>query len=140
VDKLVQALRTGLAEVADPAKAPEMRRYMKSEMPYRGVPKPVRAKLTRRLFAEYPLADRASLLSAVRKLWREAAFREERYVAIDLSGYRAYAKWQSSALLPLYEELIVTGAWWDYVDEVAIRRVGPLLRAEPRVLAPIMRR
>ncbi len=29
--------------------------------------------------------------------------------------------------LPLYEELITTGAWWDYVDEIAVRRVGPML-------------
>ena len=33
--------------------------------------------------------------------------------------------------LPLYEDLIVTGAWWDFVDEIAARRVGPILRAAP---------
>ena len=39
----------------------------------------------------------------------------------------ATRRWQSPDLLPMYEELIVTGAWWDYVDEIASRRVGPLL-------------
>src|SRR5260370_5129606 len=27
--------------------------------------------------------------------------------------------------------MIVTGAWWDYVDELASRRLGPLLRRYP---------
>ena len=139
-DTLAEAVRTGLAQVADPEKAPAMRAYMKSAMPYRGVAKPARRLLTRELFTEHPLPDRKSFTNAVRKLWREAAYREERYVAIDLTGYRAYTRWQESSLLPLYEEMIVTGAWWDYVDEIAIRRIGPILRADPATVTPIMLR
>ncbi len=33
----------------------------------------------------------------------------------------------------------MTGAWWDYVDEVAIRRVGPILRTDPISVAPVLR-
>jgi 3-methyladenine DNA glycosylase AlkD len=43
------------------------------------------------------------------------------------------------AALPVYEEMIVTGAWWDYVDEVAAGRVGAyLLRAHPALVKPLM--
>ncbi|WP_158893278.1 DNA alkylation repair protein [Amycolatopsis anabasis] len=140
VAAFVQAARTGLAGLADPVKAPEMQRYMKSEMPFRGVPKPLRSRLARTLFAEHPLSDRDSFVAAVLRLWREAEYREERYLAIDLTGDRRYARWQDPDLLPVYEELIVTGAWWDFVDEVAIRRVGPLLRAKPEALTPVLRR
>jgi 3-methyladenine DNA glycosylase AlkD len=140
VDEFVGAVRTTLAAAGDPAKAPEMRRYMKSAMPFHGVPKPARQRVTRRLFAEYPLPDRHSFVAAADKLWREAGFREERYVAIDLTGHRTYAQWQDSTLLPLHEEMIVTGAWWDYVDEIAIRRLGPVLRGEPGLVKPLLRR
>jgi 3-methyladenine DNA glycosylase AlkD len=34
--------------------------------------------------------------------------------------------------LPMYEEMITTGAWWDYVDAIASHRLGPLLRRFPR--------
>jgi 3-methyladenine DNA glycosylase AlkD len=34
----------------------------------------------------------------------------------------------------MYEEMIVTGAWWDYVDAIAAQRVGPILRAHPASL------
>jgi 3-methyladenine DNA glycosylase AlkD len=136
---LVTAVRAGLAELADPAKAPQMQSYMHSTMPYRGVAAPERKKLTGRLFAAFPLADRAAFTQAARVLWRTAEFREERYAVVDLTGYRGYARWQRPDLLPLYEELITSGAWWDYVDEVAIRRVGPILHAAPDEVTPLMR-
>lgn len=140
VDEFVTAARAALAAAGNPGKAPEMQRYMKSAMPFRGVAKPERQVVTRRLFAEHPLPDRESFVAAARKLWREAAFREERYVAMELTGHRPYARWQDSSLLPLHDEMIVTGAWWDYVDEIAARRVGPLLRAEPAVTEPLLRK
>ncbi len=140
VAALVRAVRIALAEIADPAKAPEMRRYMKSEMPFRGVQKPARRTVARQVFADHPLTTRDSFLEATLRLWREAEFREERYLAIDLTGDRRYRRWQDTTLLPLYDELIVTGAWWDYVDEIAIRRVGPILQADPETVGHLMRR
>jgi 3-methyladenine DNA glycosylase AlkD len=137
---LVTAARTGLAELADPEKAVAMRKYMKSTMPYRGVPSPERTVLARQLFRDHVLSDVDSLVATALELWRGAEFREERYLAIALTGEKAYARWQDVLLLPMYDEMIVTGAWWDYVDEVAIRRIGPLLRADPVNLGKVMLR
>jgi len=134
---LVAAVRAGLAELGDARKAPDMQRYMKSELPFRGVASPARKALCARLFAAHPLSDVDTWRATVLTLWREAEFREERYVAVDLTG--RHQEWQTPALLPMYEELIVTGAWWDYVDEVANRRVGSLLRASPAELTPVLR-
>src|SRR5919197_2012234 len=136
---LVLAIRTGLAALANPAKAPDMQAYMKSEMPFRGVQKPARKVLGARLFAEYPLSDLDSWTATVLELWRGATYREERYLALDLTAHRAYLRYQEPGVLPLYEELVVTGAWWDFVDEVANRRIGPLVRAYPGDLIPVMR-
>ncbi|MEV4602698.1 DNA alkylation repair protein [Amycolatopsis sp. NPDC049253] len=141
VDKaLISAVRTGLAARADPEKAPAMQAYMKSAMPYRGVAKPGRAALMKEVLAAHVLPDRVSFSTTVLALWRDAEFREERYAAIDLSGHRAYRRWQDPDLLGLYEELIVDGAWWDFVDEVAIRRVGPILREYRAEVTPVLLR
>jgi len=72
-------------------------------------------------------------------LWRDAGYREERYLAVALTGWPRYAGYQDPAVLPLYEELVVTGAWWDYVDEVAIQRIGPILRGHREALTPVIR-
>jgi len=137
VDELLAAVRQGLAEVADAAKAPGMQRYMKSEMPFLGVAKPERAELARSVFSRHPLTSRDEWVRAVLALWRDATYREERYLALDLTG--RYPEWQDATLLPLYDELVVTGAWWDFVDELAARRVGPLLRAHPEEVTPVVR-
>jgi len=62
---------------------------------------------------------------AALQVWRGARFREERYCAIELTGLRRFDGFQDLAALPMYEEMITTGAWWDYVDELAARRLGP---------------
>jgi 3-methyladenine DNA glycosylase AlkD len=136
---LLLQLRTELARVADPRKAPRMQAYMKSAMPYHGVPSPILKAVARALFADLPLPSVDRWGRHVLEVWRGASFREERYAALVLAGDRRARAFQTPDLLPLYEELIVTGAWWDYVDEVASRRIGPILLAHPAELAPAMR-
>jgi 3-methyladenine DNA glycosylase AlkD len=132
-------LRRALEAVADPVKALAMQAYMKSSMPYLGVTAPLVRAACRRVFADHPLPSAAAWQRAVLGLWRNAGFREERYAAIALSGDRRARAFQTPAALRVYEEMIVTGAWWDYVDELAIHRVGPLLRAYPGPVARTMR-
>lgn len=139
MEQLLSAVRTGLAAAGDAGRAVDQQRYMKSALPYRGVRMPDIQRLCRAVYAEHVLPDRASWETAVRTLWDEAAFREERYAAIALTGHRAYASYQGPGTLPFYEQLIVTGGWWDYVDDLAIRRVGPILRTDPVVVAPVLR-
>jgi 3-methyladenine DNA glycosylase AlkD len=75
----------------------------------------------------------------VRELWHGAEFREERYAAIALTEARAYKTWAEDIdALPLYEELIANGAWWDLVDPLASHRVGALLRAHPREMRNVL--
>ena len=123
---MIEAIRRELAARADPAKAPEMQAYMKSEMPFLGVQKPGRREVARIVFPAHPLDGFEAWRDTVLLLWREATYREERYLAIALARDSRYRSHRSAAALPMYEELIVTGAWWDYVDEVAIRLVGEL--------------
>jgi 3-methyladenine DNA glycosylase AlkD len=137
---LVGAVRDGLATLGDPAKAPQMQAYMKSAMPFRGVPTPARRALMRGLLATWAPGGRPVWEATVRKLWDGAEYREERYAAIDVCGHRSARAWQDAATVPLYEYLIVSGAWWDHVDAVAIHFVGPILRAAPDTVTPTIRR
>jgi 3-methyladenine DNA glycosylase AlkD len=136
---VVLAARTALAERSDPVKAIAMRAYMKSAMPYRGVASPGVKAVVAAVVAEYPLTARDTWRDAALRLWREAEFREERYVGLGILGHRRYAHWRDSSMLPVYEELITTGAWWDFVDEIASRHVGPILLAEPTTVTPLVR-
>ncbi|WP_067183328.1 DNA alkylation repair protein [Microtetraspora niveoalba] len=135
---LLKAVRHALAEAADPAKAPAMQAYMKSDMPFLGVQAVPRRAALKRVFAEHRLDSAPEWRRAVLALWREAEFREERYAAIELSAYRYYRSWQTLYTIPMYEEMIVTGAWWDLVDDIAVHRIGTLLRLYPESMRPLM--
>lgn len=114
-----------------------MQAYMKSEMPFHGVQKPARVAALRPLLREHTLPDRDTWEATVRALWDEAAYREERYAAIDLARHRPYTGFATDEeSMGLYDHLIVAGAWWDYVDDVAIRLVGPTLLAHRASVTP----
>jgi 3-methyladenine DNA glycosylase AlkD len=132
VSSLARDLRKALSAVAEPERAEPMQAYMKSQMPYLGVPTPARRRACRALFAGADLPTAPAWRRSVLGLWRNARYREERYAAIDLTEIRRFDGFQDLAALPMYEEMIVTGAWWDYVDAIAGHRLGFLLRRFPR--------
>jgi 3-methyladenine DNA glycosylase AlkD len=130
---VVEAARAGLAARADPAAAPGMEAYMKSAMPFLGVAAPARAAVLREL--RPLLTDRAVVRAAAEVLWDGAQAREERYVATALARRLA----PESDRMAVHRHWIVTGAWWDHVDEIASRLVGPALRADPVSVTPVLR-
>jgi 3-methyladenine DNA glycosylase AlkD len=137
IDVSLTELRKALRKIADPAKAAAMKSYMKSTMPYHGVQVPVLRQVCRKVFADVSFESASGWREQVLNIWRNARFREERYAALYLSGDKRAREFQAPAAMTMYEELIVTGAWWDYVDEIASHRLGPILRDYP---APMRRK
>jgi 3-methyladenine DNA glycosylase AlkD len=128
---LLLELRKALRRVRDPAKAPAMQAYMKSTLAYHGVPAPLLRKVCKEIFAAVEFESAADWRRQVLDLWRNARFREERYAALNLAGHKRARPFQTPAAMKMYEEIVVTGAWWDYVDDVAAHRIGPILQNHP---------
>jgi 3-methyladenine DNA glycosylase AlkD len=137
---LVRALRAALREAGDPRRAPRMQAYMKSPMPYRGVAAPALKRIVKDVLAAHQLESFEEWSAVALDLWRSARFREERYGAIALTGARAYRAFNTFAAVPVHEEMIVSGAWWDYVDAIATHQIGDVLRGEPRRTTALLRR
>lgn len=108
-----------------------MQAYMKSTMPYHGVPTPLLRKVCKETFAGVAFSTASDWSELVLELWRGALFREERYAALHLAADKRATSFQTPVAMKMYEELIVTGAWWDYVDDIASHRVGVILRDYP---------
>ena len=133
------AVITALREAADPGRAPQQQAYMKSDMPYFGVGVPQCRRIASSVFRKHPLPDARAWEAAIVDLWRKAAHREERYAAVELLLFGRYSSWLEPARVPLIEELVVTGAWWDYVDAIAGRGVGTMLGAHPGPVKAVLR-
>jgi 3-methyladenine DNA glycosylase AlkD len=134
---LLAQLREALQQAGDPVRAAAMQAYMKSTMPYHGVPTPLLRRVCKATFAHLEFAAASPWRAQVLDLWRGARFREERYAALYLAGDKRGRPFQAPSAMKMYEELIVTGAWWDYVDDIASHRIGPILRDYP---APMRRK
>lgn len=134
IDVICSALRTE----ADPTRAAGAQAYMKSAMPFLGLPVPRVRAITKAQCKAHPLADFETYCATVRSLFMSAKYREERYAALGIAGAPAHRHMQAPAVMPLYRELIVEGAWWDLVDELSVR-VGEVLDAAPAETARALR-
>ncbi|WP_307862035.1 DNA alkylation repair protein [Nocardioides sp. SYSU D00065] len=132
------AVRAALAEAGDPARAAQQQAYMKSALPFVGLGAPALRALLRPLLVEHRFDDRGSWQAAVLELWEDATHREEWYAAIALVRHRAYRQWLDPELLPLLEQLVRSGAWWDVVDEIAAHPVGAVLSAHRAETTPVL--
>jgi 3-methyladenine DNA glycosylase AlkD len=94
----------------------------------------------KKVFSTHPVEDAATWRRDVLGVWRGARFREERYAAIELAGDRRARAFQTMAALPMYEEMITSGAWWDLVDGIATHLLPRILVAERRGMRAAMLR
>ena len=133
-NELARYVTAELKRLADPAKAPAMAAYMKTAQPFFGVSTPVRTAMLKQIGDQFAPPDQKSYTRAVMALWK-LPHREERYCAITFA--RRYEQFITSESLPLYERMIREGAWWDFVDEIAVNLVGTVygnFRAQTRPL------
>ena len=135
---MIKQLRRRMKGAANPLKAAGMQAYMKSTMPYHGINMPQLRAISREVFDGSAMSC-VEWSETILELWRGARYREERYAAMFLLGMKGHRACVTPAIMPVLEEMIVTGAWWDYVDEIA-PVVGDLLRRYPKQIRPLMRR
>lgn len=124
-----------LGSLADPERARAMAAYMKTEMPFYGVGKPERKRVLRRLVEDFPPRSPDDYRTKVASLW-ELRHREEKYLAISYA--RRFADQIQLSSLDLYARMIVEGAWWDFVDEVAVHLVGRIVLDEREAMRPTL--
>lgn len=136
----VAAIRAAFAAHADPVRAPQMQAYMKSQLPFLGIAAPLRRRLQADAVRASALADSTTLARAMRTLWREARHREERYAALELARTGVHRRLLDLSLLPVYEEMITGGAWWDYCDDISGTALATLLQRHPAEMKPLLRR
>ncbi|HEY9718777.1 MAG TPA: DNA alkylation repair protein [Trichormus sp.] len=120
-EPIVQFVQERFRAKADAGKAVEMAAYMKTEMPFYGVQKPDRLPIYKELAKAFLPQNRKDYERNILSLWSQP-HREEKYAALEYACM--FPTHVTAGSLPLYEELIRSGAWWDFVDVVAINLVG----------------
>jgi len=135
MDDLVAFVAAEMEQRADPDKAEQMAAYLKTDMPFYGVQKKARTAVFREMKNRFPITTNYEYREAIRALWNQP-HREEKYFAIGIA--KRYARFVTFANVDLYRELIVEGAWWDLVDDVAASCIGIVHLQEREAMEPII--
>ena len=126
MNELLDRLVASYEAARDPSAAEPMRRYMRDQFEFLGIPTPVRTTLDREITAGIDPPDEAELAHVAERAW-ELPYREYQYFAC---GYlRKHVKRAGPGFIDVAARLITTKSWWDTVDALATRTVGPLVRA-----------
>ena len=132
----VAFVQAELAAAANPEKAGPMAAYMKTDDPFYGVQKQARTAIFKEMGRRFPIDDGEEYEEAVQELWA-LPHREEKYLALAVAtGFRRFITFER---IDLYRRLIVEGAWWDFVDEIAGRAVGIVWLDDRSRTTPLMR-
>ncbi|MEL3972182.1 DNA alkylation repair protein [Rossellomorea oryzaecorticis] len=118
-DRLVSLLKENQNEENREA----MEKYMRNQFVFFGIKTPERNALMREFLKENGKPPVEELPAIVRSLWREPQ-RECQYAAMTLLDKRT--RYLTKDDLPLIEELILTGSWWDTIDLIASNMVGSI--------------
>jgi 3-methyladenine DNA glycosylase AlkD len=137
-DLLVQEVTAAMTPLADPAKAPAMRAYMKDVAPFLGIPSPLRAAALRPVWKAVGKVPSARDLGDAATELFDRDEREFAYAALDLLG-RNKKVMDEAFLVDVVEPLILTKSWWDTVDSLRSEAVGPLVARYPSLQSVIHR-
>lgn len=122
--------REALHGAANSPQAEAMSAYMRNQFSFLGIPAPQRRILTRKIAnsARKSLNER-EILSLAQLLWHEKE-REFQYAACDLLAASVGKLGLSS--LPQLEQLVEQKSWWDTVDSLAGKVIGPIILANQK--------
>ena len=136
-DGFFSAGRSALVGLADPERATAMAAYMKDRFAFYGVAAGPRRSAVRDATRHLgPPPDGAALLAMARSCWG-ADQRELQYTAAD--ALRRWVRLLDASDLDEVDDFIVTRSWWDTVDILAARVVGPLVQTFPELTATMDR-
>lgn len=132
---LIAYVKGAYASLANAEKAKTMAAYMKTDMPFLGIQKPDRLPVYKQIKMQFKPNNRQQYAGCIQALWQQP-HREEKYTALAYA--RMFPEFINSEALTLYEQLVREGAWWDFVDDIAIHLIGAVQQKERPHLRPLM--
>jgi 3-methyladenine DNA glycosylase AlkD len=135
-----EELSAALAAHADPERAAQERRYLKSELEHLGVSVPATRRCVRDWVRAHPTLDHDALVGLVTELWDQPrpAIHERRLAAVEL--LEACRQRLSAGDLPLLERLLREARTWALLDGLSVSVVGELALADPAAFDAAVRR
>lgn len=116
-------------EMAVSAYALQMKKYMRNQFEFFGLPSNKRTGIEKTFFKQHGLPGTLEdTIPVVKELW-EHPNRECQYTALALLG--RLQRFLDESCIELFEYLIVTKPWWDTIDGLAANVIGKFFQNFP---------
>jgi 3-methyladenine DNA glycosylase AlkD len=127
VAALAQYLRSEASALADPVRAAQEKRYLKSDLDFVGVPVPATRALVKGVLAGHLGLDRAAIVALAGRLWDSRVF-EHRRMAVEVLTARRTSLGPPD--LGFVEGLLRQARTWALVDPLAGDVAGAIVGAD----------
>ncbi len=124
---MLQQLIDSFEAHSSPEDARPMSKYLRDQFEFLGIKTPLRRSLVRELVATHREEVIKDLQGLTSELWHLRQ-REYQHTAVELM--ERFVGTLSVEDLPLLESLIIQRSWWDTVDALATRVVGPVVMTD----------
>lgn len=129
-DELTSRLESLFEAARDRKRAEAMSRYMRDGFAFYGIQAPAQREIARDATSGMSAPTSSELRAVALSCWK----RHEREWQYFACGYlRRHISVASPSFLPTLRRLITTKSWWDTVDSLAGRSVGPLVLSSPKL-------
>lgn len=123
-------LKSAFEANANPVLAVSMKKYMRDQFDYYGIPSPRRKEIVKEIFGSFKLNDKVNFAEFVELCWSQPQ-REFKYAAMEVS-IRQIRKMDPTDI-GLFENLIARDSWWDTVDGLAPHIIGSIILKNPEL-------
>ena len=114
---------------ADALQATSAKKYMRDQFEFFGINTPLRRKLTKQFIAKHNIPSKIDIPLLVRLLWKLDE-REYQYFAMEI--LERYADEFNIRHMEMLEFMLQYKAWWDTIDFIAPRLIGPYFTRYPK--------
>jgi len=128
INDVVMELRHVFEQAGNASNAAAMRKYMKNHFDYHGIKKPLRVEIQQPFLAVCSKLNFEQMDPLIRELWQQPE-REYQYLAIQILDKAKV--WKTKKSIELLEWLLVNKSWWDSVDAIAVKLIGPYMKTFP---------
>jgi len=130
----LSALQSEFEARADSKIALEQKAYLRDQFAFYGIKTPVRRNIQKPFLITALLPPKDNLQNLVRTLWGKPQ-REYHYFAQELA--QKYVKQFEKEDIALFEFMVTQNSWWDTVDSIATKLIGPYFKKFPEQRDPI---
>lgn len=131
--KYISGIKKTFSSHANPKNAVPMKRYMKDQFEFFGIQSKQRRDLQKELMKKENLPSLDQIEGIIKELWALPQ-REFQYFGMEL--LEKYVHKVDKEIVTLFEYMILNKSWWDTVDMIAARLVGPVFRRYNELIVP----